>query len=277
MNMMIGLCRDVPKWPNTLKQENYQIECIEANIPQSKPDLILSNHQKNHSLFVDCKSKTLERKQIENYDHIQKNPHLVIQSGKVKTPHPQQFQLDPTLCSFSDLSAEPLVTEFNFPCLHVVESKQKPTIIDQISLNTGRFKNSKVNTVFPIDTSHCVPPVFLYPFSDLDVEIFTIRILQYLHQTGIKKKTFTVEDMLFKIHGMWKYIDNQKIFKTKASSILIDLQNKGLKKYLKRQNNEWSVDIKTDNKSHQAFQKKCIEIERELERKSYQDVLSLEI
>jgi len=277
MNIMMGLCQEkpIPKWPNTLKDLKYQISCIEVNIPKSHPDIIFQNKHANHAIFLDCKSETLKEKQIEKYDEIRKNPTPAIASGKISVIHKDQFKLDPTICSFSDLSNEELINKYDMLFLHILESGKLYNEVQEIQLKKGQFSYSEINKVFPIDTSNSVPPYFLYPFDQNDFEIFMIELLKYLQQYSLSKKEFTEDDLLSKSHKMWKYIDNKTVFRKKTHSLLIELQQKGLNKNLKKRQDKWFVDVKSDGKSQQAFQSRCIRIEKQLTKKGYQDILNL--
>ncbi|WP_428369166.1 hypothetical protein [Methanoregula sp.] len=273
----MGLCQEkpIPKWPNTLKNQHYQISSIEVNIPESHPDIVFQNNHSNHIIFIDCKSKTLKREQIKKYDEIRKNPKPAISSGKISVVHSDHLNIDPALCSFSDLSNENLIVEFDMVFLRMLESGKPFSEIREIQLKRGKFRYLKLNEAFPIDTSTSVPPYYLYPFDEHDIEIFTIEILKHLQKYGLFGKRFTVDDILERSHKMWKFIDDKSTFRKKAHSILVELQNKGLRKYLRKEEELWHVDLKLDGKSHQAFQKKCIQIERQLSRKSYQDILAV--
>ncbi len=274
MNLLIGLCqeRPIPKWPNTLKNQQYQISLVDVNIPVSHPDIVFQNKHANHAIFVDCKSNTIKRKQVEKYDKIRKNPKTAVINGIITIIHEDHLKLDPVLCSFSDLSNNQIINEFNMLFLHVVESGKQYFEIKEIQLKKGEFSYSRINRVFPIDTSDSVPPYYLYPFDDNDMELFSIAILQYLQKFGLSGKRFTIDKLLENCHKMWKFIDHKEIFRNKAQTILTDLQKRGLKNLI-RNRDEWYVDLKPDSKSHQAFQKKCIQIERQISKKDYQEIL----
>lgn len=271
MNILLGLCLDVPNWPNVFRQQKYKVTLIEGNVPPSKPDIVISNNHANHSIFFDCKSKTLNPRQLENYDQIHKNPPIAINSGKINAIHKRQYHIDPSLCSFHDLSGHELVNKFSISCIQVIESDDQYCEIKEILLRRGHFTNSKLNEVFPIDTSHCVPPYHLYPFGDNDKDAFIIQILNQLHKFGYLRKEFTIEELLSGCHRMWKFIDDKSKLKKRSHSILLDLQKKGLRKYLKRNGDKWLVDISPTPQGHQAFQKRCSLIEKKLERQTYQD------
>jgi len=276
MNIVIGLCYNTPHWPNPFIQKNYKITKIEANISEANPDIIISNAQKNHSIFIECKSShNVNEKQIIRYSKVQENPSTVIQSGKIKIIHKDQYSIDTTYCSFEDLSSNDLVCKYNMLCLHV--ERIDDSKINSIYLVRGNFSKNGLNAIFPIDTSNSKPPYFLYPFSENDKELFTKEILNQLQKFGFANKKFTVSELLAQTHSLWKFIDDKKKFEGTARSILLDLQKKGLQKYLKRdKNGKWSIKIKPDNRSFQAFRSICMSMIDRLDNTSYQDVLNFD-
>jgi len=275
MNIIIGLCHGVPHWPNPFTKKNYKISKIEAKIPESNPDIIISNTHTNHSILFECKSShNVKEKQVERYAKVRKDPSVFVQSGKVKVVHKGQYSVDVTYCSFEDLSSNELICKHDMHCIHVekiVNSK-----INSIHLTRGNFSKNGLNNIFPIDTKDSRPPYFLYPFDENEIELFTKEMLNQLQKFALtNKKSFTIPELLSETHSMWKFIDDQKKFENKASSILSDLQKKGLKNYLRRSrvSGEWTITIKQGNRSFQAFQEKCMNIINQLDYNSYQDVL----
>lgn len=274
MNIMVGLCYKVSKWPNPFLQNNYTISKIELKIRQSNPDLIITNKKKNHSIIFECKSSDyLKEPQMAKYDKIRKNPSPLIQSGKVSIIHKDQFVVDPVYSSFKDLSAEELICKYNMLCIHV--KKAINSKIESINLTRGDFSNAKLNKIFPINTSKDVPPYWLYPFDENDTELFTIEILNQLQKFGYNQQSFGIKQLMEECHSLWKFIDDNKKFEKKAYGILHDLQRSKLKGYLKQDkvSGKWSVNIKPNTRSFQAFRKKCDKIKSELDLRSYQDTL----
>jgi len=274
MNIMIGLCYKVPKWPNPFLQKNYVISKIELKIHQSNPDIIITNKKKNHSIIFECKSSdNLKESQMAKYDKIRNNPILLIQSGKVPITHKDQFIVDPVYSSFKDLSKNELISKYNMLCIYV--KKGINCKIDSLILTRGVFRNTHVNKIFPIDTSKDEPPYRLYPFDENDKELFTIEILNQLQKFAYKQQSFKIPQLLEGCHSLWKFIDDNKKFERKANGILHDLQRSKLKGYLSQDkvSGEWSVIIKPNVRSFQAFQKKCKQVIKELDFKSYQDTL----
>ncbi|OYT34806.1 MAG: hypothetical protein B6U87_01505 [Candidatus Aenigmarchaeota archaeon ex4484_52] len=85
MNMIIGLSvKGDSKWPNPLKELKYNVSVIEKLVKESTSDLILTTKKYNHSLLIDCKSKTIKEKQIKNYLDIRKTPDILIKRGIAK-------------------------------------------------------------------------------------------------------------------------------------------------------------------------------------------------
>ncbi|KAF5072912.1 hypothetical protein DSECCO2_196940 [anaerobic digester metagenome] len=277
MNIIIGLCHDIPHWPNPFTQKNYKISQIEAKIPESNPDIIISNTSTNHSILFECKSShNVKEKQIEKYAKVRKDPSVVIQSGKVKVVHKRQYSVDIAYCSFEDLSSNELICKHDMHCIHIERITNAK--INSIHLTRGIFSKNGLNAVFPIDTKTSKPPYFLYPFDENDIELFTKEMLNQLQKFALtNKNSFTTPELLSKTHPLWHRIDDKKKFEKKASSILSDLQKKGLKNYLERSkaSGKWSITIKQGNRSFQAFQEKCMKLINKLDYKSYQDVLAL--
>jgi hypothetical protein len=273
MNIMIGLCLEQSKnWPNPLHKLNYKISVIEASIPESNPDIVFTNKKKNHSIFVDCKSKTLEEKQIQRYCDIRTNPQTAIRRGIVDIVHEDHFHIDPSFVSFSDLSKDELIIKYNMVFLHVNEHNN---VIERITKENGEFNFKDINDVFPIETGGYQPYYGLYPFDETDIEIFTIYVLRKLFSFALDERSFSTEDLLQQTHPYWDLIDmrKQKKFEKIAVTILNHLEQKGLERYLKRENGTWNISVIKDPRSILAFQQRCLDIESQLEFKTLQDLL----
>jgi len=275
MNIVIGLCHNVPHWPNPFTQKDYKISKIELKIPVSRPDILITNNKTNHSILFECKSSGnyLKEIQMQKYDRMRKNPSALIESGKIPIIHKDQFKIDAAYSSFENLATNELIIKYGMICLHV---ERLPNFkIKSIWKTNGTFIKKNLEEIFPIDTYLTEPPTFLYPFDENDIEMFTKEILNQLQRFGYNNKPFKTTQLLERCHSLWKFIDDKKKFETKATGILLDLQKKGLKNYLKqdKQTGDWSVSIKPDSRSYQTFLKRCNEIIKILDYKSYQELL----
>jgi len=275
MNIMIGLSMNIPHWPHSFKDLKYNVELIEPKITEANPDLIITNKKFNHSMVVDCKSQTLEEKQIKKYVNIRENPNILIQNGFVQVPHHNIFKADPTISTFYDLSSEKLILENKIPLLHVIQNNNH---ILKIEKKCANFQNKQLDRIFPIDTSSGEPPYNLYPFDENDEDIFSIAILRQLVAFGTRDKIFTVEGLLQEVHPFWSIIHNKKKFKEKATTLLIELQNKGkkigLNRYIYREGIGWRINISRDIKSIRAFQKICSTLEETITYKTVQKTIN---
>ena len=272
LNIIMGLALKIPNWPHPLRDLDYNLELIEANLPEANPDLILTTKKYNHSIVVDCKSKTIKEEQIERYINIRSNPSLLTKRGFVDVPVPQHYSADPTFVSFNDLSNNSLIVDNKIPLLHVIESNNE---IHTIERKISVFQMDRLNDVFPIDIRGMKPPYNLYPFDVQDKEIFTIHILRELLDLGIHQISFSEEELLKRAHKYWSIISEHKKreFRTIAGRILYELGRSELKEYLKKDGAKWNIILKKDVKSIQAFQKRCEDAIKSLQSKLKQSTL----
>lgn len=274
LNIIMGLTLKIPNWPHPLRDLDYNLELIEANLPEANPDLILTTKKYNHSIVVDCKSKTIEMEQISKYVNIRSTPLNLIRRGIVSVPVNQHYSADPAFISFNDLSNNSLMVDNKIVLLHVTESDNE---IQRIERKISKFQLDRLNNVFPLDTAGMKPPYNLYPFDVQDKEIFTIHILRELLDLGIKQITFSEEELLERAHQYWSIISDHKKreFRNIAQQILYEVRRSELKEYLKKDGPKWKIILKTDVKSIQAFRKRCEDAIKSLESKLKQSTLDV--
>jgi len=275
MNISMGLAINIPRWSSPLRELKYNVEVLEANLPETRPDVILTSKQFNHSLIIDCKSRTLKKSQMERYKKIMENPKILLTRGIVNVPNTKQFKADPTIISFFDLTDQELINSNDFPFLMVLDESSK---IISIEKRYGAFQNDKLNRIFPIDTSGGTPPINLYPFGENDNEIFKMKIFRELINFGLKGQIFNIEDLMGKIHPCWAIIGDKRKFRSRATTLMLQLEKigakYGLNRYLKRESSSgWKVEIPPDSKSVKAFQSICEKIESSIEYGTLQDNL----
>jgi len=276
MNIMIGLSLNIPRWDHSFRDIKYNVETIEPKIPEANPDIIFTNKKVNHSIIMDCKSRTLEEKQIEKYVNLRNNPNILIQHGVVSVPHHEHFRADPTISSYHDLSSIPLIVDNKIPFLHVIRANNR---IIKIEKKCAEFQNKEIDKIFPIDTSSGEPPYSLYPFDDNDTEIFTIQILRQLIKYGTGgEKIFTEDELLGEVHPYWSIIHDKKKFKSKAITLLLALlqngKKTGINRYLSKESKGWKVKVAPDVKSIRAFQNICIKLIQTIDYDTLQETFT---
>ena len=278
MNIFIGLGMNIPKWPNTLKQLGYEVEIIEGDIPETNPDLIFTSRRFDHSLVIECKSKSIEEKQINKYLQLREEPSVLIRRGLVnRVVHQHGYRLDVPFTSFFDISHNELLIKNNIPFLYVI--KENSHKIKTIEKRISDFTINELNQVFPIQIPEDnKPPYNLYPFDPKEKEIFAILILTELLNFSLKGKSiFTIEELFKSIFkNIWDVIGGHKKreFRNTGTRLLEEIKKEELKQYIKKEDNMWYITLKKDSKSYQAFQSKCNVIIKSLKEKLKQKTLS---
>ncbi len=273
LNITIGLSLRIPNWPGPLKELGYSPEVIEANMPEANPDLILTNKKYNHSLIVDCKSRTIEEKQTKKYVEIRNDPQILIRRGVVNVPVIRHYSACPVYISFHDLTKEKQIVENKIHFLHVVEENNELQIIES---KTEQFQRADLNKIFPIDLKGKKPPYALYPFDVEDTQIFKIYILRELFNIALhQQNSFTEEELLKNTHKCRDIISEhkKKIFRNIAKRILHETCKSELREYLKSDENKWNIKLQRESNSIKAFQKRCEDAIKSLDDKLKQKQL----
>lgn len=265
INAWIGLCKKGTKFPDTLRDLNYNPEIIEPSFfaegAKVNPDIILTTKKHNHSIVIDCKSKTVDTDQLEKYRRVKNNPEILIERGIVETTDRSQFFSDITLSSFSHLEDPQIDDDFSLVKFETEKNKLK-----RISTYEGYgFDFSKLNNVFPIECeeNYKIPTDF-YPFDthEEDEVQFQVSFLQSLMYVALNQKTFDEESILEDAHPLWRLIDNskKKEFRRKAGTLMGEFRKRGLNKFVERVRGSRKKEWKLSSKTFRSFQARCQEL-----------------
>lgn len=243
------------------------------------PDLILTSRGLNHSIVIDCKSKTLKEHQNERYDAIHHSPGFLLSRGIVSSADPSaDYDAEFAYSSFEDLSTNPLLPENTFAVAHFDEDVRE-YIID--TLDDYEFNLKDLQDRFPIHTDTGRIPTDYFPFDvgtgEDDYRQFIISILQSTVHLALKQDEFDIDDLLEDAHPLWVDLDAgmKNELRTHVKQVIAEYQNKGLEEHIEKvqtgNKDEWRVV----SKSLQALQRKVDDfieqVEKELEQTKITD------
>jgi len=278
INAWIALCQIDRTFPDTLRRLGYTVDIIDPHFfhdgDEVNPDLILTSRGHNHSIVIDCKSKTLKKDQNEKYETIHHHPNFLINRGVVSSADDtSDFDAEFTYSSFADLSRHHLLPENDFAVTHFDEDAKQYIIR---TLDGYEFNLEELQAEFPIRTGTRRIPTDYFPFDvgtdDDDFKQFTISILQSTVHIALEQDTFDAEDLLEDAHPLWVDLDEEmkKELRTHTEKVINKYQQKGLNEHIEKvqagKKDEWSAV----SQSLQALQRKVDEfiddVQAELEQ-----------
>ncbi|WP_318567389.1 hypothetical protein [Salinigranum marinum] len=283
MNAWIGLCQLDRTFPNALRSLGYTVDIIDPEFVHEgegvNPDLILTSRAHNHSIVIDCKSKTLEEDQNEKYEAIHQSPDFLMTRGIVSSADASEdFDAEFTYSSFADLSVNPFLPDNDFAVVQFDEDANQYIVR---TLEDYEFNLADLQDVFPIFTGTRRLPTDYFPFDvgtgEDDYRQFTISILQSTVHVALEQDTFDADDLLKDAHPLWIDLDRglKKELRAHTKTILTEYQRQGLNEHIKKiqagNKDEWKVV----SKSLQALQRKVDEfvddVQTKLEQTSLDD------
>lgn len=264
INIWIALCQIDKTFPNTLRRLGYTVDLIDPFFAHEgeevNPDIILTSRGNNHSIIVDCKSKTLKEQQNERYEAIHDDPDFLLSRGIVSSAEGSEgYDAEFAYSSFSDLSVNPLLPDNDFAVLHFDEDAKQFTLK---TLDGYEFNFDELQDEFPIQTGTRHLPTDYFPFDvgtgENDYRQFTLSILQSTVHVALRQDQFDADDLLEDAHPLWVDLDSElkKELRAHTNTILTKYQKKGLDEHIQKiqasSKNEWKVV----SKSLQALQRK---------------------
>lgn len=273
MNAWIGLCQLDRTFPDALRNLGYTVDIIDPDFVHNgdkvNPDLILTSRAYNHSIVIDCKSRTLEEEQNERYEAIHKSPDVLLTRGIVSSADAtEDYNAEFAYSSFADLSVNPLLPDNDFAVVHFDEDANQYIVR---TVEDYEFNLDDLQKVFPIYTETRRLPTDYYPFdvgtSEDDYRQFTISILQSTVHVALAQDTFDADDLLEDAHPLWIDLDTglKQELRAHTETIITEYQNKGLDEHIEKiqagSKDEWRVV----SKSMQALQRKVDEFVDEVQ------------
>ncbi len=274
MNGWIALCTKDPTFPHPLRDLNYNAETIEPVVhlkgARINPDIVLTTKKFNHAIVVDCKSRTLKKKQMDKYKELKTEPTVLVDRGTVDVPNRDHLTIDIAISSFDDLSDRPLLNEDeHFAFVHFVHGAGSLEELARIVLSPDhRFAFSKLDRCFPVDLGpgQRIPTEY-YPFDVDDTEQFIISLLRTVVRFAIKgTETFDSEDLLQEAHPFWPIMGagKRREMKRAAERVIARFKRRGLDEHIHKirsGKNQWKIV----SKSFQALERKCQVFIKEME------------
>lgn len=245
MNMMIGLSKKHPTYPDVLAEEGFMLESIGTSFLDSKgnevnPDIMFKCHNENSLFLLDCKSGTLKKKQSEVYKKLTpkevKEQNITSLSG--------DFELDKSwVCSDENLDKVKEKNEeweINFPILFENDEELKKD-------NSSNFNSNSLEDIFEegVSIDGRIPTSY-YPFSPEDSEEYVMfHMIQGLIKLSLDD-TFKLEDLLRETHDLYDYLDEKekKKLKRRVGKIMKRFERDEFKEYLNKvpdSSNEWEI------------------------------------
>lgn len=267
INAWIALCQLDSTFPNTLRRLGFTVDIIDPKFiyegDEVNPDLILSSRGHNHSIIIDCKSKTLEEEQNERYEAIHKDPDFLLSRGIVSSAEASgDFDAEFAYSSFADLSVNPLLPDNDFAVVQFDKDANQYIIRTLIGYE---FDLGELQEQFPISTGTNRIPTDYFPFDigtgDADYEQFTVSILQSTVHVALAQDSFDVDDLLEDAHPLWVDLDTEmkKKLRGSARKIVQEYRRKGLSEHIEKVEAGSKTEWKAVSKSLQALQRKVDE------------------
>lgn len=283
INAWIGLCQLDRTFPDSLRNLGYTVDIIDPVFvhegEEVNPDVILTSRAYNHSIVIDCKSKTLDEDQNTKYETVHHSPEILLKRGIVSLADPSgEYDAEFAYSSFADLSVNPFLPDNDFAVVHFDEDASQYIAR---TLGDYEFNLADLEDVFPVFTGTRHLPTDYFPFdvgtNDDDYRQFTISILQSTVHVALAQDTFDAGDLLEDAHPLWVDLDTnmKKELRAHAQTIISDYQRQGLDDHIQKvqagSNSEWKVV----SKSLQALQRKVDgfvdDVQTKLEQTSLDD------
>ncbi|ELZ09987.1 hypothetical protein [Natrialba aegyptia] len=227
------------------------------------PDLILTSRGHNHSIVIDCKSKTLSEHQNERYEAIHESPGVLLTRGIVSSAEATaDYDAEFAYSSFADLSVNPFLPDNGFAVIHFDEDANQ-YIID--TLDDYEFNLDELEDKYPIYTGTRRLPTDYFPFDvgtgEDDYRQFTISILQSTVHVALEKDEFDADDLLEDAHPLWVDLDAdmKKELRAHTETILSEYQREGLDEHIEKLQSGSKDKWRVVSKSLQALQRKVDE------------------
>jgi hypothetical protein len=283
INAWIALCQIDRTFPDVLRQVGYTVDIIDPHFfhdgDEVNPDLILTSRGHNHSIVIDCKSKTLKKGQNERYEAVHHSPEFLLTRGVVSSAEAgEDYDAEFAYSSFADLSRHHLLPDNDFAVVHFDEDAKQYTIR---TLEDHEFNLSELQAQFPIRTGTRRLPTDYFPFDvgtgEDDYKQFTITILQSTVHVALKQETFDVDDLLEDAHPLWVDLDEEmkKELRAHTEKVINKYQQKGLNEHIEKIQSGSKDEWKAVSKSLQALQRKVDEfvddVQAELEQAELDD------
>ena len=283
INVWIGLCQLDRTFPDSLRNLGYTVDIIDPVFAHEgdkvNPDVILTSRAHNHSIVIDCKSKTLKEDQNEKYEAVHHSPEILLTRGIVSSADSsEEYDAEFTYSSFADLSVNPFLPENDFAVVHFDEDAAQYIAR---TLEDYEFNLDELEDAFPIFTGTRHLPTDYFPFdvgtSEDDYRQFTISILQSTVHIALAQDTFDADDLLEDAHPLWVDLDTnlKKELRTHTETIISEYRRQGLNDHIQKvqagSKDEWRVV----SKSLQELQRKVDEfvddVQTKLEQTSFDD------
>lgn len=275
MNAWIGLCQLDRTFPDALRKLGYTVDIIDPDFVHSgtkvNPDLILTSRAHNHSIVIDCKSKTLEPDQNEKYEAIHNSPNFLLTRGVVSSADAtEEFDAEFVYSSFADLTVNPFLPDNDFAVIQFDEDANQYIVR---TLEDYEFNLDVLQDVFPIFTGTRRLPTDYFPFDvgtgEDDYRQFTISVLQSTVHVALAQDTFDADDLLEDAHPLWVDLDTnlKNELRAHTETILTEYQNKGLDEHIQKVQSGNKDEWKVVSKSLQALQRKVDDFVEDVQTK----------
>ncbi|WP_347877808.1 hypothetical protein [Halobacterium sp. R2-5] len=283
INAWIGLCQLDRTFPDSLRNLGYTVDIIDPDFVHEgtkvNPDLILTSRAHNHSIVIDCKSKTLDEEQNEKYEAIHHSPTFLLTRGVVSSAEStEDYDAEFAYSSFADLSVNPFLPDNDFAVVHFDEDANQYIVR---TIEDYEFNLDELQSTFPIFTGTRRLPTEYYPFdvgtNEDDYRQFTISILQSTVHVALAQDTFDVDDLLEDAHPLWVDLDAnlKNELRSHTKTILSEYQQQGLDEHIQKIQAGSTDEWKVVSKSLQALQRKVDEfvddVQTKLEQTSLDD------
>lgn len=281
INAWIALCQIDRTFPNTLRRLGYTTDIIDPKFVHEgnevNPDLILTSRGHNHSIIIDCKSKTLKEHQNERYEAVHESPSFLLSRGIVSSAEPtEDYDAEFAYSSFEDLSSNPLLPNNDFAVVHFDDDANQFIIR---TLDGYEFDFEDLQEKFPIQTETRRIPTDYFPFDvgtgEDDYRQFTVSILQSTVHVALKQDKFDVDDLLEDAHPLWVDLDTQlkTELRTHAKKIIAEYQSSGLDEHIQKVQASSKDEWRVVSKSLQALQRKVDEFVEDVQSELEQTTL----
>lgn len=275
INAWIALCQIDRTFPDALRKLGYTVDIIDPKFVHDgekvNPDLILTSRGHNHSIVIDCKSKTLSEHQNERYEAIHKSPDILLTRGIVSSAEATgDYNAEFAYSSFADLSVNPFLPDNDFAVIHFDEDANQ-FIID--TLDHYEFNLDALEDKYPIYTGTRRLPTDYFPFDvgtgEDDYRQFTISILQSTVHVALEQDEFDADDLLDDAHPLWVDLDTdmKNELRTHTETILSEYQRKGLDEHIEKLQSGNKDEWRVVSKSLQALQRKVDEFVDDVQTK----------
>ncbi|MDF0593338.1 hypothetical protein P0O24_07060 [Methanotrichaceae archaeon M04Ac] len=284
MNAVLGLAYNLRSYPNHLHKAGYRISRIEPrfklNVSQTlNPDIIFMSN--DHVLIAECKSAAIKSgKNIKNYGNITER-HLSEKGIDIIAENPL---FDVAIFGNSNIKTLTYILKKNGVSYPQVE-------IDKIIQKKfgNAFKDTDLESLFSkaVIIKGKPPNIIKFDNNSTPEDIAPYVIQDLMQRVELKRTVFKTRDLAKEIfEAAWDDLDEtfkdelrkkiDKFLRTYCKTTTNKIGKKSrrrkvkkmpkLDKYLSKNDDIWTINVKDHWKSKDAFRKDCIELMKYIKR-----------